>query len=228
MKKSRFFPISFLNYFIFLGKEVFPEKMLPMVSSSKMPDCILAFTFGRNSVRADKLYRVAYLFRTTYSGSSKKTVRRILNTNNFDPGKSNISLAQDVISLVEIYHIPAIVQWEIVIAMGKWYLENTDKVIPIWPDLGRKSQNTMEVLWQLEKLKLLPSKFKMPIVVSQKYHMTRAFLLVKKFLGYIPVVAQYNTGVFDPGSVQWWTRSKLAWYCKEFLVRIHHVIKGWV
>ncbi len=152
-----------------------------------------------------------------------------LKSYNFNPGLPNIQLAKQVMELMKKYSLSAVVQWEIALAMdGEFYEEHQDQIFIVWPPkICKKGFNSKQVL-EATIMIMDNHDFNVPILVAHKLHIKRVVALWGAMVEEKPIIVNQKVFCFDSNSIQKWTRSKQAWKRKEFLVRIHHLLLGWV
>ncbi len=202
---------------------------LPAIGNPKDADVIIVQAFGRNNLEDEDL---EYIYDLRQEKVSDLKTLESLRSHAFDPGKPNYSLANETIKLMKKYGLPAIVQWEVAVALLNVGLYDKEKIFCIWPPENCTGFNTLEVKEETFKI-MKKNNWSSPLELAHKRQITRAFLIVKnfmeanKFSGW-PVTVEQETDCFDSKSIQKWTTGPLAWYPKEFLVRIHHWIFGWV
>ncbi len=188
-------------------------------------DCIICLAFGRNDIEDNDLGLLGFMAERL---DDPKMIE-IINNSFFDPGLPNIKLAERVQELMLKHSFPALLQWEVAVALDRDFYENhKDQVFIIWPPKAcKKGFNSKEVLEKAIEIMDLKD-FNIPILLAHKLHIKRVVALWEAMVEEKPVVVNSFVELFDEGSVQDRTRDRKTWRRKEFLVRIHHWIFGWV
>lgn len=200
---------------------------LPEIGDPQKAHVVIVQAFGRNSYPDSEVHSIRELWEGC--GRNDLTAVKKLRSLNFDPGKSNISLALECMEIMDKYGIPGIVQWEIAVAFPEeWYYRNADRIVCLWPPKGKGNYfSTWDVKILTYKI-MNQRQWAIPIEVAHKRQITRAYLIVRKIMGKKVVVLPQKTTVFDPQSVQLWVRAWYLWLPREILTRLHHLYKGWV
>ncbi len=198
---------------------------MPQSKNMRKGDVVLAQSFGRNSWDEIEMKKLKRKFRETES--DEKTLEWIRN-DKFDPGKPNREIAKIVVELLDEYHIPAIVQWEIATAFSEeWYAQHKKEIICIWPPEENEHFDTRSVI--IESAEVIREKnFVHPVVVAHKQQIVRTALIVKKYCGIFPLTSKKQPNIFDAHSIQWWTRNIFFWSFREFFVRVRYIVKRYV
>ena len=191
-------------------------------------DVIIIQAFGRNSIPDSELYLVRQL--RELCDNDWLTIKKLQQSPIFfDPGKPNFSLALECQNLVDQYHLPIITQWEVAAAFGPyWHEKHKENIFCVWPPTEpQKRFSTREVKMATKKI-MADHGWTKPIELAHKRQIIRSFLIVRKLID-TPIITKQRTDVFDPNSVQSWTRDGRSWLLKyEPYVRAHHILNRWV
>ena len=188
-------------------------------------DCFVCLAFGRNDIKDQDLNCLGFMVKEL--GDSKMI--EIIKKNSFDPGLPNIRLANRVQELMLQYSLPALLQWEIVVALDNgFYEKHKDQIFIIWPSKTRKKGfNSKQVVEKAIEI-MNDHNFEFPVFLAHELHLKRVLALWEGITEKEANILNSFVFDFDPKSIQKCTRSKRAWLKKEFLVRIHHLILRWV
>jgi len=198
---------------------------LPDTGDPKQANCVISLAFGRNDIEDQDLYRLGFMA----DGLGDSTMVEIIRKKHFRPGLPNIILAERVQDLMLKYNIPSLLQWEIAVALDwSFYKKHKDQIFIIWPLKERKRGfNSKQVLEKAIEI-MNERNFNIPILLAHELHIKRVVALWEAMVEEEPIIIDSFVDVFDEDSVQDWTKDKKNWLKKEFLVRIHHLIFGWV
>lgn len=188
-------------------------------------DSIIVQAFGRNTYLDASLGIVTDLYEECEEIDALTIVR--LRERGFNPGGPNRLLAQRCQEAVDRFSVPAIVQWEIAAAFDPlWYKRHEQDISCLWPPreayfpTTRVTEDALTVMreygWDL------------PILLTHRRQIARAYLILRKQLGHNPVVFPDMPNAFDHRSIQFWTRSPLHWFPREALGRVHHLVYRYV
>lgn len=183
-------------------------------------DVIVAAAFGRNTIPDKSLAAVNFIRKN--HDSDFHAIKR-LATDGFDPGKSNVDIADICFYLSEKLKLPVIVQWEIAAAFDlKWFELNQDNIHCVWP-YPKTYFSTVDFVKEA-LLTMKEFSWRNPILIAHDYHISRVFMLFRK-QQVSPIVTTFRINSFDKYSVQLWTRNFFLWQLREIIVRIHHFFK---
>jgi hypothetical protein len=188
---------------------------------------IYAQAFGRNQYRDDEgLWAVRQLFEDSNFDDSE-TIRK-LHQQGFDPGLVNFGLAKTVQRLAVAHSLPIVAQWEVITALDyDQYLLLKKRIRCVWPP---KSGYFSGFHVQMESQKIAKEmgwNTGRPINVSHEGQMVRLCLTLIKLKEH-PVVVPTDVWNFDSNSVQDWTTCEKKWWQREWKVRFHHILHGYV
>lgn len=199
---------------------------LPRSGDPRRADCIIVQAFGRNMYTDASLHIVRGLWAEACDESDALAVAR-LRERHFDAGEPNRSLAQACSDLINHYDLPAIVQWEIATAFDPlWYEKHEQKIFCLWPP--RKGYFPTTRVTEDALAVMRKAGWRRPILLTHRRQIARAYCILRKQLGYNPVVFPEMPAEFDHRSVQFWTQSPLHWLPREALGRIHHLLLRYV
>ncbi len=196
-------------------------------SMTAPPSVILGFSFGRRHVQDQDLSSIRKLYEASRSDNwAIKELREF----GIHPGEVNCRLAAYIMHEFDRHQRPAIVQWEIALAMDlvdeDW--RRSRNVTAIWPpvDSGQRF-STYEVMGEMVRI-IRYRQFGRPMIVAHRHHVARVYFVAKKLLGQSPLVSPYQPMHFDGHSIQPSTRDWRSWRQYELLVRAHHLLHRWV
>lgn len=149
----------------------------------------------------------------------------------FDPGIVNCELAEICARpFLRKEALPPIIgDWEVMYALWRlypdWYARYSDFFTVIWPPQeGYFATHGM----LLEVKRIADEKgLSEPRIVAHPEHIQRVYFLARKIFGKTISTKTLRQSLFDPKSVQWWTRGRWRWLAYEMLARLHHRIHGW-
>lgn len=193
---------------------------LPYIGRLFEADCLIALALGRNGYPEDELGQVTRV--RPELGSDRAAISR-LRALHFDPGEPNRQIAEDVERLVGGQHwIGTILQWEVAVACDEFGKLWDNDVVILWPpEHGYFS--TERVLRQACQA-MTARGWQRPLLVAHRWHIARAFLVLRKLLGRSPIVVPPLAEAFDAKSVQDWTRDPGHWLVHEATARLHHLV----
>lgn len=200
----------------------------PWVGASQSPlkkieeaRTLIAQAFGRNSFPDEKLKDSILV-----TDASDEEKARYCRERMFDPGRPNCLIAEAIEGLDGRFAFERIfIQWEIFFSLSaEWLMKNARKLVIIWPN--EEYFNTKMVLEKI--LSHGARKSERPLMICHKGALLRTALIWEKLTGNFPLLPYEQVDCFDEKSVQPWTRSAKNFYPREILVRIHHLIKGWI
>ncbi len=196
---------------------------LPKIGDASKADVIAVQAFGRNTYTDKTVYRVAEM-RQRFGGDDLATLNR-LREDCFNPGRPNIRLAKECALLMAKYNIAAIVQWEVAAGFsGWWYEKHRDRIVILWPPSEPgKYYSTVDVkrdTWRI----MQERGWRQVIELAHSWQVVRAYLILRRIMGYNPIAVRIATDDFDSLSKQVWTTNWLYWFVREALGRLHHVI----
>lgn len=200
---------------------------LPDIGDPRLADCIAVQAFGRNTYNDADLAGIR-TFHDRHGGQDALTLDW-LRQHGFDPGQPNRDLARECVHLVDRYHLPVIVQWEVAAAFEPlWYARHRNFIHCLWPSADpTRYYSTWDVKRETVEL-MRRHRWRRPIEVAHRWQVVRAYAILRRLLGHDPIAVPLRTDSFDPKSVQPWTRSWYAWLPREIAARFHHLLKGWV
>ncbi|MDD5431052.1 MAG: hypothetical protein PHP03_02395 [Candidatus Pacebacteria bacterium] len=149
------------------------------------------------------------------------------------PGRSNEDLAYIANKLKNYPYVDGmILQFEIADAFSE-----ESKIPPEnFPDeniyvirehsTSDKYLDTYEVLRQAKEI-CDKRGWKKIVILAHPLHQWRVLMTAKKIFDEI-LVAEAESVAYDKDSVQWWTRSDIAFIAREISVRLLYLYKGWI
>jgi len=218
-----------MNQYLEMYLKFYSTDGIPSVGDSNRADLVIIPAFGRNSVSDKDVYTIGSLGEHFSNG---KALNLLANgghhVRKINIGTPNSDLAKECKEIMDTYGIPAIVQWEIALALYKnyieWYIRNEDKIYIIWPPIHFQiGFSTFDFVQKASEV-MQKKSFSTPIALAHKAMIIRVFLIMRKLLGKDPIVPEQKTGSWDKSSVQWQTRSKWLWIAREFPTRVHHIL----
>lgn len=205
---------------------------MPRIGNVEQADCIFVQAFGRGSWIDAVLGQILANVLIAAKGDDSSALN-ILRMRGFKPGESNFALARHAMRLHERYKIPIIAQWEVVCAIfildPAWYWERQKEIDAIWPPTEGYFSTYHVKMASREKM-LARGKCR-PLEVSHPAMISRAVPTIWK-LGVAPIaegVSLFNfrsheLWVWDPNSVQPWTRGFRNWIPREAIGRGLHLV----
>lgn len=200
---------------------------LPASGDPRTAQVVAVQAFGRNTYTDNELVQVQEYYRQ--HGSDDLATLNGLWANGFDPGEPNYRLADECSAIMVQYGVHAIVQWEIAAAMGPtWYRDHRDRIICIWPTNAIGKPFTTRDVKVATVAIMRQHHWSRVIELAHRHQIVRAFLILRKLLGYDPIIVPTRTEEFDPQSRQKWTTSLRAWQPYNVLACLHHLVLRWV
>ncbi|OGI22434.1 MAG: hypothetical protein A2808_02945 [Candidatus Moranbacteria bacterium RIFCSPHIGHO2_01_FULL_55_24] len=203
-------------------------------------DIICPQAFGRNTWADEEVAEQLSLLFGGREGSDLTDLERFYRLENagFRPGSVNEHLARQCHKFAALRNkldrpFFIIGQWEVLYALfkaePKWYETHQGSVIAIWPP---EDGSYLATRGMLQEAKKVASDFVGPepkiLIVSQAMHLARCARLAEKIFGKRNVIVPCpGADLYDPESVQPWTRDRRGFLGWEIKARIFEELPGW-
>jgi hypothetical protein len=209
---------------------------MPGVGMNLFPyiDCIFVQAFGRGTWNDKEMFGKLMKIRRAAGMSVYQTFMILRDEVHFQPGLSNIAIANFVMALSRLFPKAALmVQWEVAYAMFEldpdWYLEKMSLIDCLFP--AREDYFATYHVKLMSKACMRARGCVLPLEVAHPAMISRALMTVWK-TGVFAVVIPTDFGgydlntlwVWDPNSQQPWTRSFGAWWKRDLIGRMAHVV----
>ena len=188
-------------------------------------DVTLTQAFGRNSITDAELPEQVVQRRATAASDEAAFVS--LSRDDFDPGESNYSLAEEASTQLQdpTRNLDQIMQWEVAYALWETEPEVFHAYRPaihvVWPTSDFYPTHEVKadsIAVMKEKGLFNPYEFAHPDM------MIRAAAILSKQGVQADVLPRDIP--YDPDSAQPWTRDRSAWMPREFAARAEHLLRG--
>ena len=205
---------------------------VPAVGSNLLPyiDCIFVQAFGRGTWSDEELFQELMKVRSRANMNVYDTFMILRDEVRFQPGLSNVALAQYVIWISRLYPNAAyMIQWEVAYAIFEedpdWFVDNMDMIDCIFP--AREDYFATYHVKEISRQLMIKRGGKLPLEIAHPAMIARATMTIWKTGVYAVVMPDeaWNIQgdplwVWDSQSQQPWTRSFRAWLPREFLGRM--------
>ncbi|AKM82167.1 TPA: hypothetical protein DD449_03615 [Candidatus Berkelbacteria bacterium] len=179
--------------------------------------------FGRNTYTDADLGKVRAIYEANGCDDYRTVEAMRLS---FDPGEPNRLFGQKAQKIAAQLILPIVCQWEILFGLDRyWFYANRHRINGIWPPAKDPEKYfTSKNVIQLGKQFIKSDE---SVYLVDHAGMTNRIVRMLAVEG-IETAAVWDSEVYDNESIQPHTRNRAAWLKREQLVRVHHLIHGWV